>query len=392
MSETLLAYYEENAFNPVPIRLSSETDWRDHAAKRRNLYERHLGIPVRLLNGSSVLEFGCNSGENALVLAVHGARLTLVEPHAQTLVQIRHTFEQYDLDSKIEKLVGQGVDEFQSDRLFDLVLAEGFLYTLNNRDEILDKLCKLIAPGGMGVLSFNDRVGGTLEILRRALLHRICQLSGIEDIHSEASLLVTRSTFGPDWNRIPTSRTIEAWWKDNLVNPFYTSPYLWSYHELLPRLGQNDCQVSGTSPSWSLADAYSWYKDVPEAPARHDRILSEWSRNLGYFLTGLRPDHAERESDPVVVTEAHDFVDRLSDYTVGTERAENLFLPSALHGTLSRSADPRIRAFSRDLSAVISAFREDDHTALQDAYRNTELLHDLWGTPYHYLSFRREHI
>ena len=67
-AKTLVDYYRQNRFNPVPIDLGSPAAIAEHTAKRQNLYEWHLGIPLGLLRGQEVLEFGCNSGENALVL------------------------------------------------------------------------------------------------------------------------------------------------------------------------------------------------------------------------------------------------------------------------------------------------------------------------------------
>lgn len=79
---SLLEYYQQNDFNPVLIALKDQIAWESYFAKRLNLYQRHLGIPLSLLRDRSVCEFGCNSGENALVLAAVGTNLTLVEPNA----------------------------------------------------------------------------------------------------------------------------------------------------------------------------------------------------------------------------------------------------------------------------------------------------------------------
>ncbi len=100
-----LAYYQQNRFNPVPIALEDQSAWELHLAKRRNLYERHLGIPLSLLSGRSVLGFGCNSGENALVLASVGANLTLVEPNGQVLPRLKALFKKFALDKRIVALM-----------------------------------------------------------------------------------------------------------------------------------------------------------------------------------------------------------------------------------------------------------------------------------------------
>src|SRR5262245_60195062 len=92
---TLLEYYTANQINPDPITLETSEQWAVHVSKRRTLYERHLGIPVSLLRGQRVLEFGCHSGENALVLAHAGARLTLVEPNTSVHEPLQALFSRY---------------------------------------------------------------------------------------------------------------------------------------------------------------------------------------------------------------------------------------------------------------------------------------------------------
>src|SRR5438477_6019319 len=102
---SLLTYYQTNNFNPVAIGIEHNADaWKAHFAKRVNLYARHLRMPLGLIDGKSVLEFGCNSGENALVLAALGADLTLVEPNTQVWPRLRSLFEGFHLQDRIRGL------------------------------------------------------------------------------------------------------------------------------------------------------------------------------------------------------------------------------------------------------------------------------------------------
>ena len=101
---SLVEYYTTNQIDPVPIALDTPEKWAAHVAKRRNLYERHLGVPLSLLGGKRVLEFGCHSGENALVLAHAGARLTLVEPNASVHHRLTTLFDAYGCTAAIEQL------------------------------------------------------------------------------------------------------------------------------------------------------------------------------------------------------------------------------------------------------------------------------------------------
>ena len=80
-SPSLVEYYRNHDLNPVPLSLDSNSEWEDHISRRKNLYERHLKIPTSIFKDKNVIEFGCNSGENAVYLAHLGAKLTLAEPN-----------------------------------------------------------------------------------------------------------------------------------------------------------------------------------------------------------------------------------------------------------------------------------------------------------------------
>src|SRR5580658_596497 len=101
-NDSLVSYYTNLQFNPVLISVEDSAVWKSHFEKRRQLYERHLGLPLAYLDGASVLEFGPNSGENALLPALFGARLTLVEPNEQVLPRLRELFNLFGVQNQIE--------------------------------------------------------------------------------------------------------------------------------------------------------------------------------------------------------------------------------------------------------------------------------------------------
>ena len=91
----LYSYYIEKNFNPVPISLDSKKELKLHIAKRNNLLQNHLKIKLSDFNKKKILEFGCNSGENSLVLAKLGAHLTLVEPNKVMIPLIKQNFKKF---------------------------------------------------------------------------------------------------------------------------------------------------------------------------------------------------------------------------------------------------------------------------------------------------------
>ena len=382
-SASMVSYYQERNFNPVPIALDTPGAWDAHVAKRRNLYERHLAIPLALVRGRAVVEFGCNSGENALVLAALGANLTLVEPNEQVLPRLGELFSAYDLGDRIAALVHEEMGRFQSRDLYDLVIAEGFLCTLPERDEMLRKMGGLLAPGGLAVFSFNDRYGSLLENVRRMLLWRACELDGLDDVFG-GSLELAKLFFWDDYQRLNASRPFDAWWGDGLLNPLFDT--LWSYGEILPLVEEAECEFYSSSPVWASVNHFTWYKDVPETLQNHRRFLEQWTRALPFFLSG-RPSvarEAQPPSGPVLESVA-DLVDRTVKYTCnyGLPFGE-LAYPDAMDGYLASSPDPALRALNAELRGLYAAAREGPLDRLLSCYRGAAVIRDLWGTPYHY--------
>ena len=390
-SQSLKGYYQENNFNPVLISLETSNQQQAHFAKRRNLYENHLNIPWGLLRDRSVIEFGCNSGENALVLGSAGARLTLVEPNSQVLPRLKNLFQEFGLEGQIIELFEGSIESFSTENRYDIVLAEGFLYTLSNRDEMVANIANLLLPNGLGVISFNDRFGGLLEMLRRMLLWRTYQLANLKDAHGQEALALAKTLYQDDFARLNASRTFEAWWKDTLVNPFLAANYHWSYLELLPLIEKAGCAVYSTSPKWTKIDNFSWYKNVSDLSSRHQQFKDNWSQVLPFFLTGLPPKNTCVEgASPEVIEAVATLVQQMSDYTLSlNESLDKVNYPTVLDDYLENSEDQRIVAFNREMKRLYIAIKESSLEGLISTYHQSQWLHQLWGSAYQYLCFSK---
>jgi SAM-dependent methyltransferase len=390
-SESLAEFYRATHFNPVHINVEEAAVWKTHAARRRNLCERHLGIPLALLRGRSALSFGCNSGENELILAAAGADLTLVEPNEQVHPRLRALFRRFGMEERVRALLHADVENFESEDVYDLVLAEGFLHTVAKRDEMVLKIAKLVALGGFAVISFIDRFGSLLELTRRMILWRACQLAGIEDVFSDRCLDLARTLFGEDFGRLNASRTFEAWWKDTLVIPFVGPKYLWSYGELLALVERGGCEFHSSSPRWALVDHFGWYKNCETAALRHRGVKEDFRRMLPFILSGSAPTHQDPKPAPGPVLEAIErLIQEIGEFAMTpTASIDRVSFPTILHTYLREGTGPQWQQFADELKSLYEAAH---CRALQDllaSYARSEGLRRLWGTPYHYLCFTR---
>ncbi|MCU7837427.1 MAG: class I SAM-dependent methyltransferase [gamma proteobacterium symbiont of Taylorina sp.] len=392
---SLLEYYQENKFNPVPIEVSDDLNWQMQIQKRRNLYDNHLGIPLNLLKDKNIIEFGCNSGENALVLAHYGANLTLVEPNDIVLPRLHKLFQQHKLKHKIEELVNTDINSFQTEKKFDLVIAEGFVNCLENRDEVVIKLLKLLKTGGILIISFDDRYGSLLECTRQLVLHRCLRLNSIKNVHSEKSLSIAKQLFNEDFMQINTSRPFKAWWQDGLINPYFSANILWSFQELLPLVAKNNAVISSCSPKWNITDYYSWYKNIETDTEKHQRFISSWNKYaFEYFLTGIKPNLCTPvEPSSSVLSDTRLLLDNISSYIKQDSlNTQQIIYPDSLDKYLSNSGNETINRFNQELKDLFAQIMHPSATSesIIKNYHSKKRLRKLWGCPYHYVSFTKE--
>ena len=388
-----MAYYQRQGVNPVLIEVERPEVWHVHRRRRENLYQNHLGIPLRTLRGRSVLEFGCNSGENALVLATLGAELTLVEPNVNVLPRLEQVYERFGMRDRVVAVVPQGIQEYDGDGRHDLVVAEGFLHTLPDRDLMLHKMARLLAPGGMGVVSFADRIGAFLEMLRGVLLKRACELDGITDLHGRACREIARRLYADDFEAPGLARPCDAWWLDNLVNPTLRWERLWGYREILPVLQAAGCAFRGSSPPWAVPDPLGWFKRVPDTASRHRDVLEQWAFMFPSFITGrpLPPDRRRRVS-PEALSSFEELVRAMSDYAADVPGVLlRLRYPEPFARTLEEEGDATTGSLSHELRDVFDVLVSGkSRLELEETYAKLSTLRSSWGTLHHYVSFIKE--
>lgn len=381
---TLLDYYRRREMDPVPLNLETAEALARHRAKRINLYDRHLGIPFGFLEGREVLEFGCNTGENALVLAEAGARVTLVEPNPAAHPRLQALFGRFGLADRLVAVVAADMAGFADERRYDLVIAEGFLNTLADRDAMLRKMVGLMKPRGLGIVSFDDRYGGLIELIKRLVHWRACALAGMADVFSPDSLALARRLFGEDFAALDASRPFAAWWEDQLVNPFALA--LWSFAEILGVLEPAGARLRRVSPVWTGAERMAWYKNVPPPKAWGGGLAEEWLDALPYFLTGrplARPDL--RDGAAAAAEAVADLVAAIAGHTADYPATGAV---PRLAPVLSAYLDALVPELAAELERVLGP-AGDGLDGFVAGYHACPNLRRIWGSLYHYLCFER---
>lgn len=388
MTITQFEYYQRQKLHPSSSSVEDRAILKRYYAIRRNLYQNLLHLPMEIFCGRDVLEVGCGTGESSLILALHGAHLTLVDADPSVASRLKTLFDSFGISNSIRRQAFCTIAEFEDEPIFSMVTAEGFLFTLPNRDEMLMKLSRLVKPGGFCVLSFPDRFGSFFEFVKKAVLWRAYQIAGIEDVHSESALALARRLLEESHRSLPQARDFAVWWRDCIVSPFLRWSDCWSYDDILSLVRKAGCTYYSSTPRVYEYPHLSWYKLVLEVEDAHRRLLESYRTRKFDFLFGR----------PLQLSLIEPQISELTEFISDILKKFSAYFQS-LHEELPPiDFSPAVRLFSElgfrgnllsEMQQFFTLLQTDSLEKLVQGYLLLKEISASWGCSYHYLCFER---
>ena len=285
-----LSFYGKYKISPVKQDLSN---LNLHLARREKLY-RTLGIPVFAFQRKSVLEVGCGGGHNALAFLLWGAQVDLVEPNPKAREEIQPLFDRYNIDQDRWRLIDTMIEDFNINRSYDMVFAEGFIQCIKNKAEVIQKLSNVTKKGGVVVVTCADDISFFFDFLKRIVGFRLIQLNGTTCFEDKVCLL--RRAFGSHLESLKcATRLIEDWVIDNLVNPEKYGDFF-SIADCIGLFGK-EFEFLGSSPR--MFTEYSWYKDVQSS--YKSQIIDQFHQKWHLLLMVGLEESTRRVEDNILL-------------------------------------------------------------------------------------------
>lgn len=116
-------------------------------------YQKKLEITRKFLNSESeVLEFGCGTGSTAISHAPYVKHILATDISSEMIGIARVRARESDVCNVTFEQ--SSVDEFAApDESYDVVLGLNLLHLLDDKDAALEKICRILRPGGVFVSS-----------------------------------------------------------------------------------------------------------------------------------------------------------------------------------------------------------------------------------------------
>ena len=280
--DKLFNYYERQDVLPTFGNFKSSSELDAYASQRRELFADKLVLPPRLFGNAEVLEFGPDSGENALVFAGWGANMTLAEPNWHAHPKIEAYFAHFGRTERLRALALADVESFRSDHRFDIIDAEGFIYTVQPSEKWLGIFHRLLNPDGYAVVSYYERYGGFFELALKAIHAAGKALAG------RTALETAKMLFEAKWNSIPHTRRFESWLMDVRENPFVRHRYFLDATALCTAAHAQGFDIHSAWPAYRDSLDIYWHKQFLSGDEKLRRAARHLDRSRLSFLGGRK--------------------------------------------------------------------------------------------------------
>ncbi|MBN2210039.1 MAG: methyltransferase domain-containing protein [Sedimentisphaerales bacterium] len=387
----MFRYYVAENFNPTYARLENADRLSDFMAQRLFMLQNRLHLPLQMWADRSVLEFGPAAGENALVNALLGAYIYLVEPVEAFHEKIRDYFTTWGQDHRLKQLTASTFNEFQTDKRFTMVIAEGFVYTTGPAEQWTRRLASFCNEQGFILVSFPVISGFLIEMLQS----RICRMAAERynlDKFQAADLIL-----GAKWQSIPHSRSFESWANDVLFHPFIRHESLNHPDDIIKLMYNAGLDLYASWPLLAKPYDVTWIRKTPS----RENLCNDYAA----AALALQPSLLLGQPVPVKSDITSTILPSLRDVLEKELRALDA-LNANDETTLEKVLDVHGRSCEL-LTNIVTGYNEsplakmmhevemclrhakESPEKISSYFHPGQLLGDLWGSPNFYMVFHR---
>lgn len=384
-------YYSGERVLPTYGAFRDATQLAAYERQRRRFFTDKLHLPPRTFTGGRLIEFGPDSGENSLVFALWGAQCTLVEPHEKAHPFIRDYFDRFGLDSSLAALEPGDIESFPApSERYDVLDAEGFIYTIQPSSLWIDRLASFVADDGLVVLQYVEAFGSFLELIWKVVQARYRALTG-DDADTAA-----RTLFAVKWASIPHKRSIESWTMDVLENPFVRLRYFLEPIDLVEQLGAAGFRLYASWPQYDAGLDVHWSKHEPSAEEQLASIREHVHRSRLSHMLGRKHfladgDCVSDEELLATLVDVDSLVDRFDDQTAArVDAALGRLVPLLASPAVIGGAEDTRRSLAtlEMVRHLLEALARGDADQIAAFCSRDSAFTESWGMPSHFAVFR----
>ena len=210
MKNVFVDHYKENKISPDGQTL----DWEKYSKIRTKLYQQ-LGVLSSVFKDKDILEIGAGNGNNPLVTLSYSPKsYTILEPNDTAQEMMKELFKENNVDMSKVDIQNLFIEQYKEDKLFDIIIAEGFIPSLDTKYEILEKVDTLLKSGGIFITTTADEISLFFDISRRLLANLLVK---DKDINFQEKIEIFVKAFESHLNTLEGMGRPKADWAADIL-------------------------------------------------------------------------------------------------------------------------------------------------------------------------------
>lgn len=179
-----------------------------------------------------------------------------MEANNKGIEDMQRLFAEQNIPKRKYDIFQCKIEDYNTERKYDIVIAEGFLPYLKNQKEVIERLQGFVVKNGIIVVTCSDDVCMFIEAMKRLI--GIMLTVDIPEYDQKVDYL--EKLFQPQLNQLRgVSRSAREWVQDQILNPAGINGMELSMWQAI-NLFEAGFDILGSSPN--MFTDYSWYKDV----------------------------------------------------------------------------------------------------------------------------------
>jgi len=358
----------------------------DKFCKRRALLYKDLSLPLHLLSGKTVIEFGPGGGYNARpILDTSPNRYDFVDAmDAHIAVLDKNIANGRALGVKIE-IFESLFSTFEIERKYDLVIAEACIPGQDNPLEVLENISNCVGENGFLVITNTSKTSMLSEILRSVIGKWMSKQVSDEIEFIERCVVVFQGHL--DILKTET-RTTRDWVLDNIVHEWHVGKSDFSLPEAFQLLQELEFTYHGGSPSFYRD--FLWYKNESKGSTREESEVVKQYKDIELIFLDYRVsieeflEHSNSYSREEILIQISDVFDSAKMFLKSGDESQLLILLSKTRD-LALHLSTNFKRTSRSL-LEFSSFPEKLENPSNESFKEFQ---GWWGHGQQYNSFQK---
>ena len=170
---------------------------------------------------------------------------------------MRKNFENNGISKKLYTIYETALEDFNSEKFYDIIIAEGFISCCSNKKELIGRLKSLCGSRGIVVITCSDEIGFFIESMKRLVYSFVVRdVTSYDDKVNKLTEIISEQMKGLRG----ASRSPKEYVMEMMLDNMSANGNFLSIEEAIDYFG-NEFYLLGTSSPKMFTD-YSWFKDI----------------------------------------------------------------------------------------------------------------------------------